>query len=58
LYLNQADFTPSVEKGSGIPVWDIVIIVVGGVLVILMVFGIVQWRRRRRQIGPLEKGNH
>ncbi|KAK2422694.1 putative leucine-rich repeat receptor serine/threonine-protein kinase [Trifolium repens] len=49
------DFTPSVEKGSGIPVWDIVIIVVGGVLVIFMLFGIVQWRRRRRQIGPLEK---
>ncbi|KAK2368186.1 putative leucine-rich repeat receptor serine/threonine-protein kinase [Trifolium repens] len=49
------DFTPSVEKGSGIPVWDIVIIVVGGVLVIFMVFGIVQWRRRRRQVGPLEK---
>ncbi|XP_045801009.1 probable leucine-rich repeat receptor-like serine/threonine-protein kinase At3g14840 [Trifolium pratense] len=49
------DFIPSVEKGSGMPVLDIVTIVVGGVLVIFMVFGIAQWRRRRRQIGPLEK---
>ncbi|GAU31584.1 hypothetical protein TSUD_54070 [Trifolium subterraneum] len=49
------DFTPPVKKGSSIPVWDIVTIVVGGVLVIFMVFGLVQWRRRRRQIGPLEK---
>ncbi|KAI5411509.1 hypothetical protein KIW84_056550, partial [Lathyrus oleraceus] len=49
------DFTPPVKKGSGIPVWDIVAVVVAGALVIFMLFGIAKWRRRRRQIGPLER---
>ena len=46
------------EKGSSRPVWDIVAVVVAGVLVILMIFGIARWRRCRRKIGPLERGKH
>lgn len=56
MYHNQADFTTPVKKGSGIPVWDIVAVVVAGALVIFMLFGIAKWRRRQRQIGPLERG--
>jgi Tfp pilus assembly protein PilO len=58
LYYNQADFIPPAEKGSSIPVWAIVAVVVSGVLVIFMVFIIAWWRRFRRQIGPLERGKH
>ncbi|PNX54657.1 putative cysteine-rich RLK (receptor-like kinase) protein [Trifolium pratense] len=49
------DFTPPVEKGSSIPVQNIVAIVVAGALVILVVFGIAWWKICRRQIGPLER---
>ncbi|KAK2368189.1 putative leucine-rich repeat receptor serine/threonine-protein kinase [Trifolium repens] len=49
------DFIPPAEKGSSIPVWAIVAVVVSGVLVIFMVFIIAWWRRFRRQIGPLER---
>ncbi|KAK2368168.1 putative leucine-rich repeat receptor serine/threonine-protein kinase [Trifolium repens] len=49
------DFTPPVEKGSSIPVRNIVAIVVSAALVILFVFGIALWRICRRQIGPLER---
>ncbi|WJX67811.1 hypothetical protein P8452_52247 [Trifolium repens] len=49
------DFIPPAEKGSSIPVWAIVAVVVVGVLVIFMVFGIAWWRRWRRQIDPLER---
>ncbi|WJX67799.1 hypothetical protein P8452_52236 [Trifolium repens] len=49
------DFTPPVEKGSSIPVRNIVAIVVSGALVILLVFGIAWWRICRRKIGPLER---
>jgi hypothetical protein len=47
-----------VEKGSSIPVRNIVAIVVSAALVILFVFGIALWRICRRQIGPLERGKH
>ncbi|WJX72505.1 hypothetical protein P8452_56381 [Trifolium repens] len=49
------DFTPPVEKGSSIPVRNIVAIVVSAALVILFVFGIACWRICRRHIGPLER---
>ncbi|KAK2422679.1 putative leucine-rich repeat receptor serine/threonine-protein kinase [Trifolium repens] len=49
------DFTPPVEKGSSIPVRNIVAIVVSAALVILFVFGIAFWRICQRHIGPLER---